>query len=1030
MVRRPSARALAVAVALAAAVPALAVAGPSAAGAPECPAGTVLKTGTSGERAFEGLDDAVGPDQARCLPAQRVKVEPFADYAMMAAQRNQISSGPLGVTPPGALRAAIAGQARLQAAAGDVPGAQGTFRPLGDTPWIADDENAPNVNTLGLADQAGRVDSLVYDDVNDRLFSAPGTGGVWMSEDVGASWRSVGDALPYQSVGAVDWSPAGTPADGTLLVLSGEASAGGNVYTGIGAFWSDDSGASWNQATGIPDGLMGFEIDVDPTNPNEIYAATSQGLFRSTDAGRSYVNVVLPTGECAGVTGYDNVCQNANWVTDVEIRAPEGVNGQVAAGTVIAAVGYRAGRLPYPGTDTPQSPANGLYRSATGAPGSFEYLDDVFGDGATPAGFAPQERVGRTELGSATGPGQNHDYLYAIVQDAVLFNGGVPGIDAFDDTQVTGGLINNTALNGIYVSADFGASWTRMADEIELQSPVTESALVGTSQLLFYAPGVQSWYNEWIEPDPTMADASGVPTRLVFGLEEVWESRFSGQPQNGDVQQLDPISFKVIGPYFADDTCAFLDNPLPVCATQQTASGDLTTHPDQQAGVFVPRADGGVSLVVGNDGGTYVQTVGEGEAFTKEWGRGAQDGVDSNTLLPYDAEVAKDGTVAIGLQDNGSGSIDPDGRAIETFGGDGFYTAIDPDNSDVQYNETTFADMRVTTDRGVTYRGITPPVSSPSFANPFVMDPTDPNHLLTAGPEVVETLDGPETQASDPDTGDPGSWVQVFDLNEGNADNARVMTAVELYDASAYVAYCEVCDLINKTEEQVIKTGLATNVGGDAPPAKASEAGWHVAAAEGLPDRTITSIEIDPANPSTIWVTLANYANRQWWPAGSFNDANPNLGEGHVFQSTDAGETFTDISGTLPDVPARWVELNNGQLLVGTDVGVFLSNNTDGERWAALAGMPRVPVTAIDNDPADPNRVVISTFGRGVYEYVFSQRAMQVTPTQPAPTSGTGSTAAPARGTLARTGLPGTVALLALASLGGAAVLRRRAAVD
>ncbi len=40
----------------------------------------------------------------------------------------------------------------------------------------------------------------------------------------------------------------------------------------------------------------------------------------------------------------------------------------------------------------------------------------------------------------------------------------------------------------------------------------------------FYCPGVQSWYNAWIEPDPTRADASGVPTRLTFGLEEVWRT--------------------------------------------------------------------------------------------------------------------------------------------------------------------------------------------------------------------------------------------------------------------------------------------------------------------------------------------------------------------------------------------------------------------------------------------------------------------------------------------------------------------------
>ncbi len=326
-----------------------------------------------------------------------------------------------------------------------------------------------------------------------------------------------------------------------------------------------------------------------------------------------------------------------------------------------------------------------------------------------------------------------------------------------------------------------------------------------------------------------------------------------------------------------------------------------------------------------------MQTVGEGQRLTKNWGRGNQRGF--NTLLPYDVEVAKDGTTSFGLQDNGSGVIQPDGRVVETFGGDGFFTAIDPDNSNVYYNETTFADLRVTTDGGRTYESIPPPVSSPMFSNPFVMDPTDPNHLLTAGPEVVERLGGPE-----------GDWVEVFNLDEGNDEGpSRQMSAVELQDTAAYVAYCSTCDIINKNPEadppQIFDSGIATNVGGDAPPAKGSGSGWHlIAEPTGLPDRFITSIEIDPDDPETIYVTLAGYANRQWWPVGAHNDDNDNVGKGHVFKSTDAGQSFVDISGSLPDTPARWVEVNRGQLVVGTDVGAFLSSDTDGTQWAGLEG--------------------------------------------------------------------------------------------
>ena len=696
-------------------------------------------------------------------------------------------------------------------------------------------------------------------------------------------------------------------------------------------------------------------------------------------------------------------------VTDVEIQQPGGTTS-VKGGQVIAAVGYRAGQLPYPGTDTPQAPMNGLYRSETGAPGTFEFLDVYAPDDLSPVGFTSRPRIGRVEFGSAWGPEQDHGYLYAIVQDATLFNGGAPTIDAFDPTLATGPLPNNTLLNGIYVSPDFGSSWTRMADEVELQSPLTESALIGTAQATLYAPGVQAYYNMWIKPDPT-TQLNGIPTRLTFGLEEVWETRLTDVPQS-EAETANPVSFKVIGPYAADETCLFLGLGLPYCPVSNTPLDGTTTHADQQSGLYVPDGDGGFAFIVGNDGGVYRQDVAAGGTIDKNgWGRGATKGLE-NTLLPYDASIAKDGTVWYGLQDNGSGKIEPNGRQVQAYGGDGFFAAVDPDDSDIAYSEYTNADMRSTSDGGRTWNGMAPPVTASLFSNPFVMDPTDAEHLMTAGPEVVETVSGATTGT--------GGWVEVFNLDSGDK-TGRQMTAVELHDKAAYVGFCSTCDIINKDPAagQIFESGIATNVGAE-PYDKADPAGWHFAAARGLPDRYVTSIAIDPTNPKTIYVTLGGYAGREWWPEGSLNDKNPNVGTGHVFKSTNAGESFTNISGSLPDVPARWVEVNRGQLVVGTDVGVFLSNNTSGQRWAGLAGLPRVPISTIRNHPGDQNKVVIATYGRGVYTYTFSARAGASTPvTGPAP-------ARPTTGRLPATGLGVTVAVVGvLALLGGLAVRRR-----
>ena len=175
----------------------------------------------------------------------------------------------------------------------------------------------------------------------------------------------------------------------------------------------------------------------------------------------------LPTGECSGVPGGGR-CQVANVVTDIAIKESGGVGADVPAGTVIAAVAWRAGRRKN-SDGSIQSEHNGLYRSTTGAPNTFVRMNA--------SGFTPQERIGRVEFGPTTGSTQDKDYLYAIVQDAVLLNGGIDVIDApenFPTSPVAGG----TVLNGVYVSKDFGATWTLMADDnVIAKNPATGTAL-------------------------------------------------------------------------------------------------------------------------------------------------------------------------------------------------------------------------------------------------------------------------------------------------------------------------------------------------------------------------------------------------------------------------------------------------------------------------------------------------------------------------------------------------------------------------
>jgi hypothetical protein len=940
---------------------------------------TACPAGYKSERAVEAIEQAAGVGRAGesgspFLCVNTKHPEPMSELILRQEELETQRSAPFDHVHQGAYANAVAERTALVKSGTKVKGTEGTWAPYGKGPLIVNQYES--VNGLGLVHNMGRLDSLKYDPVNKRLFAAKGTGGVWLSEDGGASWRSIGDTLPSTVVGAVAWSPAN---GGTVLAVSGDPSTGSGGYTGYGAFYSTNLGATWSKATGVPDGALGFAIEVDPTDPLEVYAATSFGLFRSTDGGKSYANTNLPTGTCAGIAGATKEhaeCLLANVVTDVEISRPGGVNTSTPGGTVLAAVGWRAGARTN-SDGTVQSPSNGLYRSTSGAPGSFTRVEPL------PGTFAQQSRIGRIELGATSGPQQDHDFLYAIVQDAGALNG---DLDVFDVPvpDPTNSKRPGTVLNGIYVSADFGQTWTLMADDDAIaKNPATGSALIGANMATGYEPGAQAWYNLWIAPDPTRQNADGVPTRLAFGLEEVWQNELADQPLNG------PTTFKVIGRYYADRECAgliFADAP-PACPIHRDPqSGNTTTHPDQQDGIYIPDGQGGVTLAVGNDGGFYRNHV----ATTQEmdnggWGNGDQAGF--STLLPYDVAMANDGTVYAGLQDNGQLKITPDTREqFEVYGGDGGYTEVDPFNSAVAYEEYVYGDMSVTTDGGHSWRGMAPGVTSARFINPFEMDPANAAHLITGGNEIKETIYGPETNG--PDSAGLctlNCWQKVFDLgtraHPGDAaaeppvddaakDPNNSTSAIDVYGAAAYAGYCGVCSILN--QKVGFKSGIATNVGGTKPPKQMTSDGWHIATAKGLPNRFITSVTIDPRNIRTLYVTLGGYSVR-WVPPGSLQDDNSNIGSGHVFKSTDAGESFTDISGNLPDVPATSLVLRGSQLIIGTDVGVFANDPKGGTTYAPLTGLPVVPISNLNLKPNDPDLLAAATYGRGVWTYRFTE---------------------------------------------------------
>ena len=102
-------------------------------------------------------------------------------------------------------------------------------------------------------------------------------------------------------------------------------------------------------------------------------------------------------------------------------------------------------------------------------------------------------------------------------------------------------------------------------------------------------------------------------------------------------------------------------------------------------------------------------------------------------------------------------------------------------------------------------------------------------------------------------------------------------------------------------------SGIDTNYGGS----------WHRISSPVLPNRFIAGLTVDPANPAHVYAIFNGYS-RRWIPGG---------GLGTVFESTDGGSTWHNISGNLPDAPGDGLAIVNGTLVLGTDIGLFIASD-------------------------------------------------------------------------------------------------------
>ena len=158
-------------------------------------------------------------------------------------------------------------------------------------------------------------------------------GGVWKTTDAGRTWNPIFDDQPTGSIGAIAVAESNP---NIIYVGSGEGMPRPDLSTGDGMYKSTDAGRTWTHL-GLRDGQQIPQIVVDPRNPNRLFVAvlghpygpsTERGIFRSTNGGTSFERVLYKDENTGGIDiALDPVDPNTIYAVMWETRQGPWENG-------------------------------------------------------------------------------------------------------------------------------------------------------------------------------------------------------------------------------------------------------------------------------------------------------------------------------------------------------------------------------------------------------------------------------------------------------------------------------------------------------------------------------------------------------------------------------------------------------------------------------------------------------------------------------------------------------------------------------
>lgn len=424
-------------------------------------------------------------------------------------------------------------------------------------------------------------------------------------------------------------------------------------------------------------------------------------------------------------------------------------------------------------------------------------------------------------------------------------------------------------------------------------------------------------------PVPTIVDQG---FNSLFTKGQAWYNLIAAvDPANADVVYIggvDALRSTNAGANWEQITTWSLSAATGFDATQNI-------HADHHAIVFAPGSSS--TALWGTDGGLYysdnLNDFNSKPSFvSKNKGYNVTQ-FYSCAAHPQDANYFLGGT-----QDNSTRQFTAAGLndTEQLGGGDGGYAHIDQDNPNIQIISYLYNNYYVSTDGGNTFSGRFFG-SSGAFINPSDYD--DTANKLYAG-----NNNGKYLRWNDPaQAGSSRDDVTVSAFN--GASPTAILASPNVNDRIYFGLNNGSLVRINNAGTGNSKTGTIIRSPGIG---------------------SVSSIAVNSGNENHILLTYSNYGVQNIW------------------ETSDAGTSWRNCDGDLPDLPVRWSMFapdDASQAIIATELGVWKTNDLDGTStiWEpASDGMANVRVDMLQHRASD-NTIIAATHGRGLFSAIYNE---------------------------------------------------------